>query len=300
MVKLINNLPEIELFSKGHNACYGCGASLAMRLVMKAAGKNTIVTQATGCMEVVSTPYPLTAWEVPFLHSAFENAAATASGIARSLKMQGNKDTKVLAIAGDGGAFDIGLQALSGALERQEKITFICYDNEGYQNTGRQRSGATPVHASTTTTPIGKKIHGKLVFKKPMPLIMAVHRIPYIATANIAYPQDLVKKVQKALKLQPSYVQILCPCIPGWKMPQNLTINIAKLAVETRMQTLYEIENRELTINKHIEKPKPVKEYLKLQGRFKNLSNKDIQEIQQHISQEYSYLTKLEKQKAKI
>jgi len=296
----INGIPDIELFNSGHGACFGCGAALAMRLIMKAAGKNTIVTQATGCMEVISTPYPMTAWHVPFIHSAFENTAATASGIYRSLKMQGKEDTKVLAIAGDGGTFDIGLQALSGALERNEKITFICYDNEAYQNTGIQRSGATPLHAATTTTPYGKKIHGKMGSKKPTPLIVSAHRIPYVATANIAYPQDLIKKVQKALKNQPSYVQILCPCTPGWKILSNLTIKIAKLAVETRMQVLYEIENGKLTINNLIENPKPLKEYLNLQGRFKNLSKEDIEEIQQKINEEYSYLREIEKEKAKI
>jgi pyruvate ferredoxin oxidoreductase beta subunit len=251
-------------------------------------------------MEVVSTPYPLTAWHVPFIHSAFENAAATASGIYRSLKAQGKEDTKVLAIAGDGGTFDIGLQALSGALERKEKITFICYDNEAYQNTGIQRSGATPLHASTTTTPYGKKIHGKIGSKKPMPLIVAAHRIPYVATANVAYPQDLIQKVRKALKNQPSYIQVLCPCTPGWKIFSNLTIKIAKLAVETRMQVLYEIENGKLIINNPIENPKPLNEYLSLQGRFKNLSNDDVKEIQNNINEEYFYLKGLESRKEKI
>jgi len=290
----INGIPDVELFSRGHNACFGCGAALAMRLIMKAAGKNTIVTQATGCMEVVSTPYPMTAWEVPYIHSAFENAAATASGIYRALKAQGDKDTKVLAIAGDGGTFDIGLQALSGALERNEKITFICYDNEAYMNTGIQRSGATPLHAFTTTTPEGRKIHGNLVGKKRMPLIAAAHGIPYVATANVAYPQDLIKKVKKALEMQPSYLQILCPCIPGWKMPQNLTIEIAKLAVETRMQPLYEIENGKLTLTNNVENPKPLESYLKLQGRFKHFfkpENKNlIIELKKQINEEWENL----------
>lgn len=288
MAKLIKGIPDIELFSKGHNACHGCGASLAMRLIMKAAGPDTIVTQATGCMEVISTPYPNSAWKVPYIHSLFENAAATASGISRSLKAQ-NKKSKVIAIAGDGGTFDIGFQALSGALERKEKITFICYDNEAYMNTGIQRSGATPYLASTTTTPYGKKIHGKLEFKKPMPFIVTAHNIPYVATANIAYPQDLIKKIKKALELQPSYIQIFCPCIPGWKIPSNSTIDISKLSFETNFYPLYEIENGKLTLTKNTNK-KPVKEYLRLQGRFKNLSEKEIKEIQKSVDEEYKNL----------
>lgn len=288
MVKLVKGIPDIELFSHGHNACHGCGAALAMRLIMKAADKNTIVTQATGCMEVISTPYPSTAWKVPYIHSAFENVAATASGIARALKMQ-KKDTKVLAIAGDGGTFDIGLQALSGALERKEKITFICYDNEAYQNTGIQRSGATEKFTDTTTTPYGKKIHGKMEFKKPMPLIVAAHNIPYIATANVAYPEDLINKVKKALEMQPSYVQIFCPCIPGWKISSDSTIDIAKLAFETNFYPLYEIENGKLTLMKN-ENKKSIQEYLKLQGRFKNLNEKEIQELQNYIDEQYKKL----------
>lgn len=290
MAKLVKGIPDIELFSHGHNACHGCGASLAMRLIMKAAGENVIVTQATGCMEVISTPYPLTAWKVPYIHSAFENAAATASGISRALKMQ-KKDTKVLAIAGDGGTVDIGFQSLSGALERKEKITFICYDNEAYMNTGIQRSGATEKFTETTTTPYGSKIHGKLEFKKPMPFIVAAHNIPYVATANIAYPLDLINKIKKALELQPSYIQILCPCIPGWKIPSDSTIDIAKLAFETNFYPLYEIENGKIKLTKNANK-KPIKEYLKLQGRFKNLNEKEIQELQSYIDENYKKLEK--------
>jgi len=287
---LIKGVPSIELFSKGHNACQGCGSALAMRLILKASGKNTIITQATGCMEVVSTPYPLSAWKVPYLHSAFENAAATASGISRALKMQG-KNTKVIAIAGDGGTYDIGFQALSGALERKEKITFICYNNEAYSNTGVQRSGATPKYASTTTTPYETKIHGKLKIKKPMPFIIAAHKIPYTATANIAYPEDLINKIKKALNLQPSYVEILCPCVPGWKIKPNQTIKIARLAFETNFYPLYEIENNKLILKENPNK-KPVSEYLKLQGRFKHLTKKEIKEIQTLVDENYKRLLK--------
>lgn len=288
---MIKGIPEEELLAKGSNSCSGCGAILALRHILKACGKNTIATIATGCMSVVTMPYPHTSWYINCVHSAFENAAATASGISRALKMQ-KKDAKVIAIAGDGGTLDIGIQALSGALERKEKITFICYDNEAYMNTGIQRSGATEKFTETTTTPYGSKIHGKLEFKKPMPFIIAAHNIPYVATANIAYPLDLINKVKKALELQPSYVQILCPCIPGWKIPSDSTIDIAKLAFETNFYPLYEIENNKIKLTKN-ENSKSIKEYLKLQGRFKNLNEKEIQELQDYIDEQYKKLEKL-------
>ncbi len=298
---MILGLPEIELFGKGHRACAGCGSAIAMRHALKAAGKNTIVVMATGCMEVVSTPYPETAWKVPWIHGAFENAAAIASGVDRALEMLGKRDKiNVLAIAGDGGAYDIGLQALSGAIERKHRMCFICYDNSGYQNTGAQRSGATPKYAATTTSPAGKKIHGKIEYKKPMPLIVAAHNC-YVATANIAFPQDFVKKVKKALSIKgPSYVQVFCPCVPGWKYPENLTIRIARLAFQSKITPLYEIENRMLKFTMKPSSIVPVKEYLKFQGRFKHLNDKEITELQKHFDEEYNNLLRLEESKVKI
>lgn len=296
---MIYGLPEIELFEKGHRACAGCGSSIAMRHALKAAGKDTIVVMATGCMEVVSTPYPETSWKVPWIHGAFENAAAIASGVERALKKLGKK-TKVLVIAGDGGTFDIGLQALSGAIERRHDVCYICYDNSAYQNTGNQRSGATPKYADTTTSPAGKKIHGKIEYAKPMPLIVAAHGC-YVATANIAYPVDFVKKVQKGLAVKgPAYVQVYCPCVPGWRYPQNLTVEIAKLAFEAKVTPLYEIDNGILSFSRKPARNVPVRDYLNLQGRFRHLNEKEIKEIQERIDSEYKKLLNLEKHKIKI
>jgi|SRR3989338_1640023 len=292
-------IPDIELFSKGHNACQGCGSALAMRHLLKATGKNTIICQATGCMEVVSTPYPLTAWKVPYIHVAFENAAAVASGVEAALKKL-NKKVNVVAVAGDGGTFDIGLQALSGAIERGHDFTFVCYENNGYMNTGIQRSGATPKYASTTTTPAGKKIHGKIQYTKNMPLIIAAHNC-YSATANIAYPLDFIKKVQKAISINgPAYVQVFCPCVPGWKYPSNLTIEIAKKAFQSKITPLYEIENGVLKFTMKPGSVIPVKDYLKLQGRFKHLNEEEIKDVQKHIDEEWNKLIRLEETRVRI
>lgn len=305
---------NFEGFASGHTACAGCGAAIAMRHIMKVAGKNTIVTIATGCMEVVSTAYPTTSWKVPCIHSAFENTAATASGIEDSLKKQGKKNVNVVAIAGDGGTFDIGLQALSGMLERGHRVLFICYDNEAYQNTGIQRSSATPLHASTTTSPYGSVIKGKLEQKKNMPFIVASHSNSsnkiYVATASIGYLEDFKVKVKKALEHihkkgkegGPAYIQVLCPCIPGWKIPSNLAIKISKMATDTKIYPLFEIENGKLKLQEfnRIEKNEKIQDYLKLQGRFSHLEEKDIVEIEKSIEEHYEKLKKLSSYKLKL
>lgn len=296
---MIQGMPEIELFEKGHRACAGCGCALAMRYALKAAGPNTIVCHNTGCMEVVSTPYPETAWKVPWIHSAFENAAAVASGIDAALK-QLKKDINVLVISGDGGTFDIGFQALSGAIERGNNFCYICYDNNAYMNTGIQRSGATPKYADTTTTPAGKVIHGKMQYKKTLPLIIAAHGA-YVATANIAYPLDFYNKVKKGLAIKgPAYVQIFSPCVVGWKYPPNQSIEVCKLAFQTKITPLYEIENGVLTFTQKPSQFKPVEEFLKTQGRFKHLNQDETKDIQKHVDEEYSKLLKLEETKVKI
>ncbi|MCX6742027.1 MAG: thiamine pyrophosphate-dependent enzyme [Candidatus Pacearchaeota archaeon] len=292
-----------EGFQSGHNACAGCGAAIAMRHITKVVdecvGKNAIYTIATGCMEVISTAYPLTAWNVPMIHSAFENAAATASGISASLKMQGKgNESIVVAIAGDGGTFDIGLQALSGMLERKHKVLFICYDNESYQNTGRQRSSATPLHAETSTTPMGLKIHGKVEEKKNMPFIVASHGNVYVATASIGYLEDFKGKIRKAIKFMqendaPAYIQVLCPCVPGWKMASNITMELAKKAVGCRVYPLFEIEKGKLSLNDIASSS--LKDYLSLQGRFSGLNEKDIAEIEKHINENYKKLEDISK-----
>ena len=272
-----------KLFNPGHTACAGCGQSMAARLVIEAAGPNTIVANNTGCLEVFSTKYPESAWGVPFIHSLFENSAAVASGVESALKYLGKKDgINVIAEAGDGGTADIGLQALSGMLERGHDILYICYDNEAYMNTGVQRSGLTPFDTNTTTSPAGSKSVGNLRPKKPMPEIANAHGIPYVATASAAFPPDIQRKVKKALSIKgPKYLQIHVPCPLGWRHETNLTIQVAKLAVETGLYPLIEYDNGILTSRKIV--PKPVEEYLKPQGRFKHLLNnpQEIKKIQQ-------------------
>lgn len=292
---MIRGLEEEEYFASGHNACAGCGPAIAMRHITKAAGKDVIISHATGCMEVVSSGYPNTAWKVPWVHSAFENAASVASGIERALKMKNDKKTKVLAIGGDGSSFDIGFGALSGMMERGHDICYVCYDNGAYMNTGVQRSGATPKYANTTTTPAGKKIHGKMEFKKPLPFIAAAHRIPYVASASVSNLKDLNKKIKKGLDIEgPTYIEVFSPCPIGWRFDTSKTVEIARLALQTHVRTLYELENGEFEINKEFDQ-KPVEEYLKMQGRFKHLSEKEVEKIQEHVDKEYKHLKNLEK-----
>lgn len=277
-------IPKEELLAPGHRGCAGCGATLGVRLALKALGKNTIAVSATGCLEVITTPYPETAWEIPWIHVAFENAAAVASGIERALKAKGKKDINVVAFAGDGGTADIGMQALSGAMERGHNIIYICYDNEAYMNTGIQRSGATPYGASTTTSPPGKKSFGEDRPKKNMPFIIAAHGVPYVATASISYPEDFMKKVKKAKETEgPAYIHLHQPCTTGWGFDPSKTIEIGRLAVETGAWLLYEIEEGEFRITYRPIQRKPVTEYLEAQRRFKHLKEKEKAKIQEYI-----------------
>ena len=290
-------IPEEEHLAAGHTACMGCGEAIAIRHALKAAGKDTIVVQATGCPEVFTTLYPHTAWNIPWIHVAFENAAAVASGVREGLDQQGKNNTNVIAFGGDGGTFDIGFQALSGMLERGHKVLYICTDNGAYENTGIQRSSATPKFAWTTTSPVGKKVHGKMEWKKPMPMIVAAHGIPYVATASLSNLNDLIKKVRKALSINgPSYIQILCPCIPGWKCGAEKTIEYSKLAVQTKINPLYEIENGLIKVQ-DVPNPSPVQDFFKGQGRFKHLNSEEIKEIQNHIDEKFDRLKKLESSK---
>ena len=272
------------LFAPGHTACAGCGQSMAARLVLDAAGPNTIIVNNTGCLEVFSTKYPESSWEVPFIHSLFENAAAVASGVESAIKYLGKADNiNIIAQGGDGSSADIGLQALSGMLERGHNILYVCYDNEAYMNTGVQRSGLTPFDTNTTTSPTGATSIGNLRPKKPMPEIANSHGIPYVATASSWYPLDLQRKVKKAISIKgPKYIQVHVPCPLGWRHETNMTIQVAKLAVETGLYPLIEYENGVLSARRQIT-PKPVEEYLKLQGRFKHLLNKpeEIKKIQE-------------------
>ena len=262
---------EHELFTAGQRAGGGCGPALAARLLLKATGKNVIIAASTGCMEVFSTPYPETAWGVPWIHSLFENVAAVASGIEASLKKQGRSE-KVVCIAGDGATFDIGVLCISGAFERGHDITYVCYDNEAYMNTGIQRSGATPYGASTTTTPTGACAPGgNPLPKKDMPAILAAHGAPYVATASIAYPNDFVKKVRRAINTPgPCYIQVHTPCCTGWGFESGETLAMAKLAIETGLWVNYEMVNGTVEKAKKVRR-KPVEEYLSRQKRFRHL-----------------------------
>ena len=233
---------------------------------------------------VMTTPYPETAWEVPFIHVAFENAGAVASGVERALKAQGKEDVNVIAFGGDGGSVDIGLQSISGAMERGHNLTYICYDNEAYMNTGIQRSGATPWGASTTTSPSGSVSYGEDKPKKNMPMIMAAHGIPYIATASISYPEDFMQKVKKATETKgPAYIHINQPCTTGWGFEPAKTIEIGRLGVETGFWPLYEIENGEFRVTYRPTERKPVVEYLKSQKRFKHLGEDEVEKIQEYV-----------------
>lgn len=259
-----------ELMDCGHRACGGCGPAFAGRLILKGSGPNSIVCASTGCMEVFSTPYPQTAWKVPWIHSLFENAAAVASGVEAAIKKQG-RDENVLCICGDGATFDIGIQCISGAFERGHNITYICYDNEAYMNTGIQRSGATPYDASTTTSPAGKHSFGNKRPKKDLPQILAAHGSPYVATCSIAYPNDVIKKVDRAVQTEgPTYVQIHTPCCTGWGFDGARTVELAKMAIESGLWVNYEMVDGKVEKAKKV-KRKPVEEYLKAQKRFAHL-----------------------------
>ena len=286
-----------ENFAPGHRACIGCGEALAVRLVCKALGQNIIIANATGCMEIVSSPLPNTTWRVPWIHTLFENTAAVASGIEASLQVLARKGripdrgTKVVAIAGDGGTSDIGLQALSGAFERGHNFVYICFDNEAYMNTGIQRSSATPYGAFTTTSPPGKKSIGQVTWKKDMPAIAVAHNIPYVATACHSYPFDLMAKIEKAAATNgPAYVHVLSVCPTGWRSPVDLTIRLGRLAVETGIFPLYEVEEGKYKLSIDFPKLRPVTDYLKLKGRFRHLSEDVMNEIQQRTNKEYAKL----------
>ncbi len=268
--------------------CAGCPIGLVARTVLGLVDGPAVVTGATGCMEVTSTIYPNTSWKVPYIHSVFGNAGATISGVEtawRALEERGKvkdqKKPKFIAFAGDGGSYDIGLQALSGALERGHDFLFVTYDNEGYMNTGHQRSGATPIGSSTETTPAGKESIGKSIRRKDLMQIVTAHRPAYAATANVGFLADFERKVKKALEAKgPSFILVFSPCVPLWKYPESQTINIAKLGTETNFWPLYEYENGEYKLSYEPKEKISVEEFYKTQGRFKHLfKRKDKEKI---------------------
>ena len=285
----LNMMPEEitrECVRPGHMACPGCGVASTVRLVLKVLGEKTIVVIIPGCAAVISANYPNSVLTVPAFHSAFEIAAPTAGGIANALKIQGRDDITTLAFAGDGGTFDIGLQSLSGAADRNDNFLYVCLDNEAYMNTGIQSSSATPGSAWTMTTPGGRR--GR---KKQFMQIIAAHRIPYAATASMGHPLDLMEKVKKAKEIKGTrFIHTLAPCPTGWRMPDELTAKAAMLAVETKLFPLYEIIDGTRYRITHDSKGLPVSEYLKIQGRFRHFTDEGIKSLQKEVDEEWRRL----------
>ncbi len=291
--KLIN---KKENFAPGHRACIGCGEALAVRQVVKAAGHDVVIANATGCIEIFTSMLPQTSWCVPWIHTLFENTSAVASGVEAGLKvlkrkgMIDDRHIDVMAIGGDGATTDIGLQSLSGALERGHDFVYVCFDNEAYMNTGVQRSSSTPYGATTTTAPAGKGKIGQITQKKNMPAIAVAHDIPYVATASPSYPFDLMDKVRNALSVNgPAYLHILSVCPTGWRCPTNQAVSLGRLAVQTGVFPLYEVRNGKyrLTMESQLT---PVAKYLKKQGRFRHLADEEIEKIQKRVTEEYKKL----------
>jgi pyruvate ferredoxin oxidoreductase beta subunit len=276
-------------FIGGHRACAGCGYPIALKEMFSSTKDPVVIVNATGCMEVTSTIFPFSAWKTPFMHNAFENAAATISGIEgayQSLKKQGkfNKNVKFVALGGDGGTYDIGLQALSGAMERRHDMLYVCYNNEAYMNTGIQRSSATIFGTNTTTSPAGKVLPGKRQNSKNLTEIMVAHELPYVAQTTVAMWADATTKFAKAFSIEgPKFINILSPCVPGWGYHMSQTVKISKMAVETNLWPLYEVENGVYKITYKPKERKPIEEYLKLQVRFSHLLKPENKEIVENI-----------------
>ncbi|MGQ9514117.1 MAG: thiamine pyrophosphate-dependent enzyme [Thermoproteota archaeon] len=300
----LSDLPTEELFGPGHRLCSGCGPAIAMRMMTKAFRGPTIVFTATGCVEVSSTPYPYTAWGVPWAHVLFQNVAASASGCVEAINKMAEegraKKADVIAIGGDGGIVDIGIAAVSGALERNHDMVIICYDNQAYNNTGIQRSGATPLGAWTTTSEVGKAQPGKTEWQKDILGVAIVHGIPYAASATIADWRDYILKVRRAIEVDgPAFIHVLAPCQLGWRFDSSQTINIARLAIDTRFFPVYEYADGVYTINRRVPSPKPVEEFLKTQGRFGHLFEEQnrwlIKKIQEGVDRNWQRLVNLER-----
>ncbi len=301
--ELVQKIQSQARFVSGHRTCAGCAIPIIVRTILAATDHPVVVATATSCLEVTSTLYPYTSWQVPCIHNAFENVAATISGVesaykglSQPKKLQPKKlQPKFLALAGDGGAYDIGLQSLSGALERNHDFVFVCYNNEAYMNTGNQASGATPYGAATTTTPEGKIHHGKELFKKDIMKIVLAHNIPYAAQTAVHDWQDLYQKAKKAFEIKgPTFLNVLSPCNLNWKFPPSQTIKISQLAAETCFWPLYEVENGKYKLNYQPQKKLSVLEFLKTQGRFKHLfkpeNRKVLKKIQEQVDQEWEKL----------
>jgi len=283
------DIPEEELMSPGNVACSGCGASLSMRLALKGLGKPTVIVIPACCWSVIPGPWPLTAMKVPVFHTAFETTGSTISGLKAAYRKRGMDDICVVGWAGDGGTFDIGIQALSGAAERNDDVIYVCYDNEAYMNTGIQRSGATPKGSWTTTTPVKDP---KSEPKKDIDEIMIAHRIPYLTTATAAYPHDMIAKFQKARHIKGTrFIHLLSSCPTGWRMPENLSIEVMRLAVLSNIFPLYEVVDAEIYRQTIIpDDIIPVEKYIHLQGRFSHLTEEDIREYQKMVDKGFERL----------
>jgi len=283
-------MTETELLQPGMLSCQGCAAAVAMKLALKGLGERTVVVFPACCWSIIVGVYPYSALKVPVLHVPFETGAVAAAGVRAGFNARQEKDVVVMAWAGDGGTFDIGLQALSGAAERNDDIVYVCYDNEAYMNTGIQRSSATPVGAWTTTTPAGAV---KQEPKKDMEKIMQGHDIPYIATGTVAYPDDLVRKFQKARNIRGTrFIHLLAPCPPGWRIEPGHSIRVARMATQAKVFPLYEIENGEVMVTVVPEREIPVKAYLEAQGRFRQMPEAMVDALQKQTDRKWEDLLK--------
>ena len=281
-------LTDGALLQPGVLSCQGCGGPVAMKLALSALGNRTVVVMPACCWSIIAGAWPHTALKVPLLHVPFASAAVAASGVRAALDVKGEDDVLVMAWAGDGGTFDIGLQALSGAAERNENILYVCYDNEAYMNTGIQRSSATPPGAWTTTTPSGAL---KVESKKDIQQILLAHQIPYLATASIAYPDDLVGKFKKARSLRGTrFIHLLSPCPPGWRIDPSQTVRITRKATQAHIFPIYEVENGRFSVNVIPEKALPVTEYFKAQGRFNQMTAEMISTVQSAVDRRWERL----------
>lgn len=302
-MKLKELAQKKERLTSGHRMCTGCAASTVVRQVLMATDDPVVISCATGCLEVSTTVYPSTAWDTPFIHSAFENSAATISGVEaayQSLKRQGkiDKEIKFLAFGGDGGTYDIGFQSLSGAMERGHDMVYVCYDNGAYMNTGIQRSSSTPLGAWTTTSETGKAVPGKKQNRKDMTACIAAHGIPYVAQSSPAFWKDLTTKAKVAFDTPgPAFLNLIAPCPRGWRHGPDISIELARLAVDVCFWPLYEVIDGEYKLNYIPKKKKPFVEWIKPQGRFKHLFKPEnehiIEELQAHVDKNWAKLLKL-------
>jgi len=305
MAKLKDLAQMEDRLVAGHGMCLGCGIPLIFKVVLRATEDPLIIANATGCLEVCTTIFPRTAWNVTWIHSAFENAASTIAGVEamyKALKRKGkipkDKTIKFLGTGGDGGTYDIGLQALSGTMERGHDVVYLCYDNNAYANTGGQRSSATPLGASATTSPAGTHSPGKLQWRKDLTKILTAHNIPYVAQASPSRWQDLYNKAKKAFEVEgPAFLNVLCLCPTEWKYDESKGVELAKIAVDTCVWPLYEVENGKYKLNYKPKEKKPILDWIKPQGRFRHLFKEEnawvLEEFQKKVDEEWEELNRL-------